>query len=209
MLFRSVVAKNGSFFMVLLVIVLLSTFLQTWTTSLIGQRVMKDLRMDLFRHTTGQSLSFLSRQPVGRLVTRLTSDIETINEFFTSVVVSFVKDISIMLGVLGVLFVMSPRLALITTLTLPPVLFATSVSRRRARDAFRRQRTWLSKVNAFIAEHVSGVSVVKLFCRESASAAEFEKHDGELLHANLGEMYVFATFRPLIEFFSSDRKSVV
>jgi ATP-binding cassette, subfamily B, multidrug efflux pump len=206
---RRVVARNGSFFMILLVIVLLSTFVQTWTTSLIGQKVMKDLRMDLFRHTTAQSLSFLSRQPVGRLVTRLTSDVETINEFFTSVVVAFVKDISIMVGVLAVLFVMSPRLALVTALSLPPVLFATTISRRKARDAFRRQRTWLSKVNAFIAEHVSGVSVVKLFCREAASAEEFEIHDRELLHANLGEMYVFATFRPLIEFFSSTSVAVI
>jgi ATP-binding cassette subfamily B protein len=206
---RQVVALNGTFFIAVLVMVLLSTFLQTWTTSLIGQKVMKDLRMDLFRHTTAQSLSFLSRQPVGRLVTRLTSDVETINEFFTSVVVSFVKDISIMAGVLGVLFVMNPRLAFITTLTLPPVLFATSISRRKARDAFRRQRTWLSKVNAFIAEHVSGVSVVKLFCREAASAAEFDSHDRELLNANLGEMYVFATFRPLIEFFSSTSVAVI
>ena len=206
---RRVVALNGTFFILLLVIVLLATFLQTWTTSLIGQKVMKDLRMDLFRHTAAQSLAFLSRQPVGRLVTRLTSDVETINEFFTSVVVSFVKDISIMVGVLGVLFVMSPRLALVTALSLPPVLFATSISRRKARDAFRRQRTWLSKVNAFIAEHVSGVPVVKLFCREAASAAEFEKHDRELLNANLGEMYVFATFRPLIEFFSSTSVAVI
>ncbi|MDX9959552.1 MAG: ABC transporter ATP-binding protein [Spirochaetia bacterium] len=206
---RRVVALNGSLFMMLLVTVLLSTFVQTWTTSLIGQKVMKDLRMDLFRHTTAQSLSFLSRQPVGRLVTRLTSDVETINEFFTSVVVAFVKDISIMAGVLGVLFVMSPRLAFVTALSLPPVLFATTISRRKARDAFRRQRTWLSKVNAFIAEHVSGVSVVKLFCREAASAAEFEKHDRELLNANLGEMYVFATFRPLIEFFSSTSVAVI
>ena len=206
---RQVVALNGIFFIILLLVVLLSTFLQTWTTSLIGQKVMKELRMDLFRHTTAQSLSFLSRQPVGRLVTRLTSDVETINEFFTSVVVSFVKDISIMAGALGVLFVMNPRLAFISSLTLPPVLFATSISRRKARDAFRRQRTWLSKVNAFIAEHVSGVSVVKLFCREAASAAEFEKHDRELLDANLGEMYVFATFRPLIEFFSSTSVAVI
>lgn len=206
---RQMVSLNGTFFIVLLLIVLLSTFLQTWTTSLIGQKVMKDLRMDLFRHTTAQSLAFLSRQPVGRLVTRLTSDVETINEFFTSVVVSFVKDISIMAGVLGVLFVMNPRLALITTISLPPVLFATSISRRKARDAFRRQRTWLSRVNAFIAEHVSGVPVVKLFCREAASAAEFEKHDRELLNANLGEMYVFATFRPLIEFFSSTSVAVI
>ncbi|MBP7264534.1 MAG: ABC transporter ATP-binding protein [Spirochaetia bacterium] len=203
------VKRNALAFLMILGVVLLGTFAQTWTTSLIGQRVMKDLRMDLFTRTTGQSLAFLSRQPVGRLVTRLTSDVETINEFFTSVVVSFIKDLSIMVGVIGVLAVMSPRLALVTVLTLPPVLVATSISRRRARDAFRKQRTWLSKVNAFIAEHVSGVAVVKLFGRERPSTADFEGHDRELMKANLGEMYVFATFRPLIEFFSSTSTAVV
>jgi ATP-binding cassette subfamily B protein len=206
---RRVVAVNGSVFLGLLLLVLFATFVQTWTTSLIGQKVMKDLRMDLFRHTTAQSLAFLSRQPVGRLVTRMTSDVETINEFFTSVVVSLVKDLSLMVGVLGVLFVMSPRLALITCLTLPPILVATSISRSKARDAFRLQRTWLSKVNAFIAEHVSGVAVVKLFCRELGSAAEFGKRNHELMKANLGEMYVFATFRPLIDLFSSTSVAVI
>lgn len=201
--------RNAFALLAILAATLVAAFVQTWTTSLIGQRVMKDLRMDLFRRTTGQSLAFLSKQPVGRLVTRLTSDVETINEFFTSVVVSFVKDLSIMAGVLAVLLAMSPRLGFIAILTLPPVLLATSVSRRKARDAFRKQRTWLSKVNAFIAEHIAGVAVVKLFGRERASALEFEGKDRELMKANLGEMYVFATFRPLIEFFSATSTAVI
>jgi ATP-binding cassette, subfamily B, multidrug efflux pump len=205
----SVATRNALIFLAVLSAVLLGTFAQTWTTSLIGQKVMKDLRMDLFSHTTGQSLAFLSKQPVGRLVTRLTSDVETINEFFTSVVVSFIKDASIMAGVLAVLVFMSPRLALIAILSLPPVLVASSISRRKARDAFRRQRTWLSKVNAFLAEHIAGVAVVKLFGRERASALAFEAHDRELMKANLGEMYVFATFRPLIEFFSATSTAII
>lgn len=203
------VRRNGAFFFMLLAGVLLATFAQAWTTSLIGQRVMKDLRMDLFRRTASQSLAFLSRQPVGRLVTRLTSDVETINEFFTSVVVSFIKDFSVMAGVLAVLFALSPRLAAVTVLSLPPVLLLTSISRRKARDAFRRQRTWLSKVNAYIAEHIAGVAVVKLFGRERACAAEFGLRNGELMKANLGEMYVYATFRPLIEFFSATSTAIV
>ncbi len=206
---RRVVATYGWLLLVVLVVVLFSTFAQTWTTSLIGQNVMKDLRMDLFSRTSRQSLAFLSRQPVGRLVTRLTGDVETINEFFTSVVVSFIKDASVMAGALAVLFMMSPRLGLVAILTLPPVFVATSISRRKARDAFRRQRTWLSKVNAFIAEHIAGVAVVKLFGRERASAAAFDLRDAELMKANLGEMYVFATFRPLIEFFSSTSTAIV
>lgn len=201
--------RNAYALLAVLAATLAAAFVQTWTTSLIGQRVMKDLRMDLFKRTTGQSLAFLSKQPVGRLVTRLTSDVETINEFFTSVVVSFVKDLSIMAGVLAVLLAMSPRLGLVAILTLPPVLVATSVSRRKARDAFRKQRTWLSKVNAFIAERIAGVAVVKLFGRERASALEFEGNDRELMKANLGEMYVFATFRPLIEFFSATSTAVI
>jgi ATP-binding cassette subfamily B protein len=204
-----VVSVYGWTLLVVLVIVLLSTFAQTWTTSLIGQNVMKDLRMALFMRTSRQSLAFLSRQPVGRLVTRLTGDVETINEFFTNVVASFVKDASIMVGALVVLFAMSPRLGLVAVATLPPVLVATGISRRKARDAFRRQRTWLSRVNAFIAEHIAGVAVVKLFGRERNSATEFEAKDGELMKANLGEMYVFATFRPLIEFFSSVSTAIV
>jgi len=165
---RLVVSSYGWLLLVVLLIVLAATFFQAWSTSLIGQNVMKDLRMDLFRRTSGQSQAFLSKQPVGRLVTRLTGDVETINEFFTSVIVAFIKDASVMAGALVVLFAMSPRLGLIALATLPPVLVATGISRRKARDAFRRQRTWLSRVNAFIAEHIAGIAVVKLFGRERA-----------------------------------------
>lgn len=206
---RRIVAFNGWLLLTVLVIILLATFVQTWTTSLIGQNVMVDLRMDLFRKTSRQSLAFLSRQPVGRMVTRLTGDVETINEFFTSVVVSFIKDTSVMAGAIVVLFIMSPRLGIVAIATLPPVLVATGISRRKARDAFRRQRTWLSRVNAFIAEHIAGVAVVKLFGRERAATATFEGRDRELMKANLGEMYVFATFRPLIEFLSSISTAIV
>ncbi len=204
-----VVRANGTLFMISLFLVLAASFAQTWSTSLIGQNVMKAIRMDLFTRTASQSLAFLSRQPVGRLVTRLTSDVETINEFFTNVLVSFIKDVSIMIGVIAVLFGMSPLLALVTLLSLPPVLVATSVSRRMARDAFRKQRTWLSKVNSFIAEHISGVAVVKLFGRERSVAASFDGRNTELMKANLGEMYVMATFRPLIEFFSATSTAVI
>lgn len=203
------VRRAGAVILVALVVILVATFLQTWSTSLIGQKVMKALRMDLFRRTSSQSLAFLSRQPVGRLVTRLTGDVETINEFFTSVVVSFIKDASVMAGALVVLFFMSPRLALVAVLTLPPVLVGTSISRKKARDAFRQQRTWTSRVNSFISEHVSGVAVVKLFGKEAASARAFEAKDAELMKASLAEMYVFAVFRPVIELFSSVSTAIV
>jgi ATP-binding cassette subfamily B protein len=190
-------------FLLILILVLVTTYAQIWASARIGQNVMKDLRMELYRHTTGQSLAFLSRHPVGRLVTRMTGDVETINEFFTSVVISFAKDASLMVGVLAALVILSPRLGLVVLATLPPVLAASTISRIKARDAFRRQRQWLSKVNSFLSEHLSGVSVVKLFAGRLRSAREFARYDDELLKANLGEMYVFATFRPVVEFLAS------
>jgi len=203
------VAANVAILFFTLAVVLLATFLQVYLASLIGQRIMKDLRMELFRHASTRSLAFLSRQPVGRLVTRMTSDVETINQFFTDVVAAFLKDAALMAGVLVLLFVLDRRLALATLASLPPVAVATAISRRKARDAFRRQRTWLSKVNSYLAERLSGIAVVQLFAREAATRAEFEDRDRELMKANLGEMYVFATFRPLVDFFASLSTAVI
>ncbi|MCL2472274.1 MAG: ABC transporter ATP-binding protein/permease, partial [Treponema sp.] len=185
------------------------TFIQTWGTTLIGQRVMKDMRLELFRKTSSQSTAFLSRHPVGRLVTRLTGDVETINEFFSSVLVSFLKDLSVMAGVLVTLIVLSPKLAFAALITLPPVLVITAVSRIKARDAFRRQRTASAKVNSYLSERLAGVQVVQLFLTEKKSIREFSERNNELLDAKLGEMYVFATFRPLVEWFSVFTTAVI
>ncbi|MDR3277032.1 MAG: ABC transporter ATP-binding protein/permease [Treponema sp.] len=195
--------------LVILALVFVFTFIQTWTTDYIGQLVMKDMRLELFRKTASQSTDFLSRHPVGRIVTRLTGDVETINEFFTSVLVAFLKDLSVMAGVLVVLFVLSPKLALVVLLTLPPVLVATSISRVKSRDAFRRQRAASSKVNSYLSERLSGVQVVQLFRGEQKSRREFGERNQELLDASLKEMYVFATFRPLVDWFATITTSAV
>ncbi len=205
----ALVSSLSFLLLAVLLVVLCCAFVQTFASSLIGQRIMKDLRMEIFRHASTRSLAFLSRQPVGRLVTRMTSDVETINQFFTDVIVAFLKDAALMVGVLIVLLSMDVRLALVALATLPPVLIVTLISRGKARDAFRRQRQWVSKVNSYIAERLSGISVVQLFIREEASRREFEAHDRELLGASLGEMYVFATFRPLVDLFANISVAVV
>ncbi|MFP3040707.1 ABC transporter ATP-binding protein/permease [Treponema primitia] len=188
---------------IILALVFVCTFFQTWTTSLIGQRAMKEIRLALFKKTASQSTAFLSRHPVGRIVTRLTGDVETLNEFFTTVLVAFIKDLSVMVGVLAVLFVLAPKLALVVLLLLPPVLGITAVSRIKARDAFRQQRVASSRVNSYLSERISGIQVVQLFRGGKKSSGEFAERNKELLDANLGEMYVFATFRPLVEFLST------
>ncbi|MDR1574587.1 MAG: ABC transporter ATP-binding protein/permease [Treponema sp.] len=205
----SVLVRGGGIFLAVLALVFVFTFSQTWTANQMSQKVMKDMRLELFKKTASQSTAFLSRHPVGRIVTRLTGDVETINEFFTTVLVAFLKDLSIMAGALITLFILSPRMALIVIATLPPVLILTLVSRFKARDAFRRQRTASSKVYAYLAERLAGVQVVQLFRREAKSGGEFVLRNRELLDANLGEMYVFATFRPIVEWFSTFTAAVV
>jgi ATP-binding cassette subfamily B protein len=163
---------------------------------------MKDMRLGLFSKTISQSTDFLSRHPVGRLVTRLTSDVETMDEFFTTVIVAFLKDISIMTGAIVTMFILSPQMAVVVLVTLPPVLVLTLINRVKARDAFRKQRNASSKVFAYLAERLAGIQVVQLFRQEKKSANEFRAANNEFLDANLKEMYVFATFRPLVEWFS-------
>ena len=189
--------------LVILCVVFLFTFIQVWGTSLIAQKVMKDIRLELFKKTCSQSTEFLTRHPVGRIVTRLTGDVETLDEFFSSVLADFLKNLSLMAGVLITLFFLSPPLAVAAIITMPPVLLVTAISRKKARDAFRRQRAASSKVNSYFSERLSGVQVVQLFLGEKKSRKEFSLRNNELLKAKLGEMYVFAVFRPLVDWFAT------
>ena len=199
----SFLTKGCILYFILLIFVFGFTFLQTWTANLMTQYVMKDMRLGLFKKTVSQATGYLSRHPVGRIVTRLTSDVQTMDEFFTTVLVAFLKDIAIMIGTLVAMFLLSPKMASVVLVTLPPVLVVTLISRIKARDAFRRQRTASSKVYAYLAERLAGMQVVQLFRQEKKSSKEFNESNQELLNANLGEMYVFATFRPMVEWFST------
>jgi ATP-binding cassette, subfamily B, multidrug efflux pump len=179
--------------------VFIFTFLQVYLQAYVGQMIMKDARTQLFDHTVRLPLKFLDRNPIGRLVSRITNDVETINELFTTVLPSLLKDFSLMIGVTIALFLLSPRLGGVALLTLPPVLVVTAIFRVRARNAFRAVRQAVSRLNAFIAEHISGVRIVQLFVQEKRSHREFTERNEGLLKSNLGEMFVFATFRPIID----------
>jgi len=199
----ALIGRYGATLLAILTAILVSTFIMIYFSNLLGLKVMKDLRMQLFSHVLSRSMAYLSKQPVGRLVTRMTSDVETISQFFTDVLSAFIKDASIMVGAIVVLYFFDVRLALVVTASVPLVLIVSNIARKRARDAFRNQRQWTSKVNSFIAEHLAGIEVVKLFVREAPAKAEFAKHDVALMNANLGEMYVFATFRPAVDFLAT------
>ncbi len=203
------ITRLAAVFLSLLVTVLFTAFVQVYLMASVGQGVMKDMRLQLFDHTLHQSLSFLNGHPVGKLVTRLTNDVETINELFTNVVVNLLKNFAIMAGVIVTMFLLSPRMAVVTIATLPPVLFFTLVFRKKARDAFREVRRWVSRVNAFIAEHVSGMPVVQMFVREVQVGREFARNNDRLMHASLSEMYVFAVFRPIVDLLSSVSLAII
>ncbi len=189
--------------LLILTVVLLATFTMTWFTNQIGTLIMKDMRLQLYRHVIEQSLAYLSRQPVGRLVTRLTSDIEVISQFFTDVLSAFIKDATVMVGALVVLFVLNWKLGFVVFATVPLILIASAIVRVKARDAFRNQRYWTSKVNSFLSEHISGIDIVKFFVQEKRVAENFGKNNQQLLKANIAEMYVYATFRPFVDFMST------
>jgi ATP-binding cassette subfamily B protein len=190
-------------FALLLLVILIFSFAQVYLMAYIAQGVMRDMRLGLLRHTMGLPLSSLSSRPVGSLVSRLTGDVETVNELFTSVATSLFRDFFMMFGVVAVLFSLNVRLAWITCLSLPPVLLLTWFFRARAREAYRKVRLWVSEVNGFLSERVAGMEIVQMFGREEASSSLFGEKNRNLLKANLAEMYVFALFRPLIDLLTS------
>jgi ATP-binding cassette, subfamily B, multidrug efflux pump len=205
---KSVISR-GLIYLCLLMVGLIFTFLQVYLMAFTGQKVMEDIRLKLYDHTVRQSLNFLGKTPVGGLVTKITNDVETINEFFTSVATSVLKDFSLVAGVLITLFFLDSKLALITVLSVPPVFIATFIFRKIARNAYRRVRLAVSNVNTFLSEHISGMDIVQMFGREEASEKEFGKKNKKLLKANLSEMYVFAIFRPMMNFFTAVSIAVV
>jgi ATP-binding cassette subfamily B multidrug efflux pump len=196
-------------FLVILVGVFISTFFQVYLEAYVGQMIMRDMRTQLYDHTLRRSLKFIDTNPVGRLVSRITNDVETINELFTTVLSSLLKDFSMMIGVMVALFLMSPRLGFISLLTLPPVFVLTALFRVRARDAFRRVRLAVSRLNAFVSEHISGMRIVQMFVQERKTGRQFQERSGELLQASLGEMFVFASFRPLVDLLGTVSLAVV
>ncbi|AHC14769.1 ABC transporter ATP-binding protein [Salinispira pacifica] len=187
----------------ILILVLISSFLQIFFMALAGQNVMKDLRVQLYHQTIHQDLRFLQNQQVGKLVTRVSSDVETINELFTNVLTSIISDVIMMAGVMITLFLLDVQLGLISLAILPPVALLLLFFRHKARSAYRKVRKWVSSVNAYISEHLGGVSLVQVFARETETIREFTRRNYQLFKANLSELYVFTVFRPVVDFLST------
>ncbi len=174
-----------------------------------GQRSMFDLRTALFAHIQKLSLSFFDRNAVGRLVTRVTNDVEALNEMFAAVLVNMFKDILLLSGTVAILFMMNARLALIALAVTPLFAFVSIVFRRRVRGAFREVRRLLSSLNSRLAEDLSGIKVVQIFRRESSRREKYRETNNSYFKANMDQLVIFGIFRPAIEIIASTGVALV
>ena len=172
-------------------------------TTWLGQSVMYDLRREIFEKLQRVDLRFYDKNPVGRLMTRITNDVETLNELFSSGVVTVFGDVFTLLFIVGAMLSMNWRLALVTFSVLPFVFVTAFVFRAKIRTAYRDIRVRLARVNSFLHEHITGVRVSQLFNREEADAARLAELNQDYLSANLRSITYYALFFPVIQFFTS------
>lgn len=172
-------------------------------TAYLGQRVMYDLRLQIFGYLQRLSIPYFDRHPVGRLMTRVTSDVETLNELFSAGLVTVFGDVFTLLAIMAMMLYQDWRLALVAFGVIPLVFIAAMIFRRRVRDAFREIRVKLARINSFLQEHLGGVRVVQLFNREAAAARQFDAINREHLDAHLKSITIYAVFFPVIELLTS------
>jgi ATP-binding cassette subfamily B protein len=197
------IAQIAGIYVGLLVCSFLLEFLQTYYMQWTGQKVMFDLRSQIFRHLQRMHVAFYDKNPVGRLVTRVTTDVDALNEMFTSGVVSIFEDIFVLAGIIGIMLCMNWKLALITFATLPFIVVATKVFRDKVRDSYRRIRIAIARINSYLQEHVSGVVVVQLFNRERKAYDRFSEINRSHMDAFKDAILAYAVYYPVIEVLSS------
>jgi ABC-type multidrug transport system fused ATPase/permease subunit len=197
------VRNVAAFFLVALVLTFVFTLLQITMMEITSQRVMYDIRMRVLAHLQKLSLSFFDKNPVGRLVTRATNDVEVLHEMFTSIVITLLRDVFTLIGVVILLLNLNWRLALVSFAVLPAMVWATAVFSVRIRDAFREVRVRVARINATLQESISGIRITQIFRREFESFARFARINHDLYRANMRQLKVFALFMPLMELASS------
>ncbi|HEV8535387.1 MAG TPA: ABC transporter ATP-binding protein [Candidatus Limnocylindria bacterium] len=175
-------------------------YAQSMLASYVGQNAMYDLRVGLFRHLEGLSLSFFDRNPVGRLMTRITNDIDALTDMVTQGVVAIFGDVFVIVVIAIVLVILDWRLALVTLAAVPILIAMTMYFRRMMRESFRAIRIRLARVNAYLNENISGMAILQLFTREPRSFKDFDALNTDLLQANQGGIRAMALFIPSVNF---------
>ena len=197
------IAQISAIYFSLLILTFLFEFLQTYFMQWTGQKVMFDLRSQIFRHLQRMHVAFYDKNPVGRLVTRVTTDVDALNEMFTSGVVSIFEDLFVLMGILGIMLCMNWKLALITFAVLPFIVVATKFFRDKVRDSYRRIRIAVARINAYLQEHVSGMVVLQLFNRERKAYQRFSDINHSHMDAFKDAIMAYSVYYPLVDFFSA------
>src|SRR5437660_1265286 len=196
-------AQISTIYFGLLIFTFLLEFLQTYYMQWTGQQIMFDLLSQIFRHLQRMHVAFYDKNPVGRLVTRVTTDVAALNEMFTSGVVSIFEDLFVLTGILAVMLGMNWKLALITFAVLPFIVIATKIFRDKVRDSYRRIRTAIARINAYLQEHVSGMVVLQLFNRERKAYDRFAEINRSHMDAFKDAILAYSLYYPAVEIFSS------
>jgi len=197
------IAQIAAMYVGILLFSFVLEFVQTYVMQWAGQKVMFDLRSQIFRHLQRLHVAFYDRNPVGRLVTRVTTDVDALNEMFTAGVVSIFEDIFVLIGIIVIMLNMSWRLALITFAVLPIIFFATSIFRKAVRESYRRIRVAIARINAYLQEHVSGIVVLQLFNREKKSYERFTDINRVHMDAYKDAIMAHAVYYPVVEVLSA------
>src|SRR6266851_3335632 len=187
----------------LLIFSFLLDYLQIYFMQWAGQMVMFDLRSQIFRHLQRMHIGFYDKNPVGRLVTRTTSDVDALNEMFTSGVVSIFEDVFVLAGIVWFMLRMNRNLALITFAVLPLIGYATKIFRDKVRDSYRRIRTAIARINSYMQEHVSGMVVLQLFNREKRAYDKFSDVNAVHMDAFKDAIMAHAVYYPVVEILSA------
>jgi ATP-binding cassette subfamily B protein len=186
-----------------LIFVFALSYSQTWLINLMGQKIMCDLRMEIFRHLQRMDVAFFDKNPVGRLMTRVTTDVDALNELFTAGVISVFEDIFMLSGIILSLFLLNYKLALAIVAILPLLILVTLLFKIKVRDSFRRVRTAIARINAFLQENITGAAVVQIFGQEKKQYGRFTLINKEHLDANVQGIFYYAIFFPLLELISA------
>src|SRR5260370_366898 len=203
------ITQIGFLYLGALLVTYLLEFLQTYTMQWTGQKIMFDMRSQIFRHLQRMSPAFFDHNPVGKLVTRVTSDVDALNEMFTSGVLAIFEDVFVLVFIVVIMRRMSWPVALLAISVIPAILYVTRIFRRHVRDSYRRQRHATARINSFTQEYVSGMPIVQLFNRERRAFNDYSAVNAENKQAWTDAIFAYALYYPIVEFLSSTAIALV
>ena len=196
-------AKLSAIYVVIALALMVARYLQNLTMAILGQKITLDLRLKTFAHLQQMSLTYYDRNPVGRLVTRITSDIEALNELFSSGFVTLIADVMVLTGITLTLLYFNVTLALVTLAVVPALLLATVIFSKQARKFYRQQRGHLAHLNAFTQESIQGIGIIQVFHREAKNAEQYRKINGSYLEAFQKTVLAYSLYFPVVEILST------